>query len=229
MAGKTRTPARREDALSRERIVDAAVVMLDATGESGLTFRALSAELKTGPGAIYWHVANKSELLVAATGAVLAPVMVAEGEGATPQEAIRATALAVFDAIDRHPWIGSELSRTPGSPPLLQLFERIGRPVQALGVPVVAQFAVASALVNYILGVGGQNAATTRAYEGEATRPEFLGTVAGRWAQLDPARFPFLRSIASQLPGHDDRVVFLDGVDLILAGIAGLWPPATGD
>jgi len=41
--------------------------MLDVAGESGLTFRALAAELRTGAGAIYWHVANKSELLVAAT------------------------------------------------------------------------------------------------------------------------------------------------------------------
>ena len=41
---------RRTDALSRERIVDAAIELLDAEGESGLTFRALAARLATGPG-----------------------------------------------------------------------------------------------------------------------------------------------------------------------------------
>jgi AcrR family transcriptional regulator len=57
MATRTR-PGEREDALSRDRIVAAAVAMLDSGAE--LTFRALAARLRTGPGAIYWHVPNKS-------------------------------------------------------------------------------------------------------------------------------------------------------------------------
>src|SRR3954465_3816370 len=58
---------RRTDALSRERIVQAAIEILDAEGESGLTFRALATRLSTGAGAIYWHVASKGELLAATT------------------------------------------------------------------------------------------------------------------------------------------------------------------
>jgi len=217
--------AARTQALSRERIVGAAVELLDAAGESGLTFRALSAQLRTGPGAIYWHVANKDELLIAATDAVLAPALAVGGADDTPQEAIRAVAVAVFDAIDGHPWIGSELSRASLQPAMLRIFERIGRQVQALGVPVAAQFAAASALRNYILGVGVQNAANARAAQPGADRTELLETAAGVWASLDPGEFPFTRAVAGQLSGHDDRVQFLDGVDLILAGIAGLRPP----
>src|SRR3954470_15595882 len=55
MATRKRPAERREDALSRERIVGAAIELLDVMGEGGLTFRALAAHLKTGPGAIYWH------------------------------------------------------------------------------------------------------------------------------------------------------------------------------
>jgi len=62
----TRIP-RRADALSKERIVEAAIEILDASGERALTFRALAAHLATGSGAIYWHVADKNELLAAAT------------------------------------------------------------------------------------------------------------------------------------------------------------------
>src|ERR1700759_4869684 len=102
--------AARTDALSRERIVEAAVAMLDVAGESGLTFRALAAQLRTGPGAIYWHVANKDELLTAAAETVLAHAMAADVGGGTPQDAIRAVALGVFDAIDEHPWVGAELT-----------------------------------------------------------------------------------------------------------------------
>lgn len=81
MATRTRRSQRRTEALSRERIVEAAVELLDAAGESGLTFRALTERLATGPGAIYWHVANKEELLGAATDAVVAAA-VAVGPGA---------------------------------------------------------------------------------------------------------------------------------------------------
>jgi hypothetical protein len=42
------------------------------------------------------------------------------------------------------------------------------------------------------------------------------------WAKLDLADYPFLRRIAGQLRDHDDRAQFMAGVDLIVAGIAGL-------
>jgi AcrR family transcriptional regulator len=72
MAKATRGSERRHDALSRERIVAAAIELLDKSGENDLTFCALATRLATRPGAISWHVANKSELLVAATDAVVA-------------------------------------------------------------------------------------------------------------------------------------------------------------
>jgi AcrR family transcriptional regulator len=228
MATRTRNTERREDALSRERIVDAAVELLDVAGESGLTFRALAAHLKTGPGAIYWHVANKSELLIAATDAALTTAMEAEVADDSPQEAIRAVALGVFDAIDAHPWIGTQLSRAPTQPAMLQFFERIGRQVRALGVPVSAHFTSASALTNYILGVGGQNAANARSQEPGANRTDFLETVSAVWANLDPDEYPFTRNVADQLRDHDDREQFLAGIDLILTGVAALPRSATG-
>ena len=77
MAARTRKSERRTEALSRERIVEAAVELLDAAGAGGLTFRALTERLATGPGAIYWHVANKGELLGAATEAVVAALTAA--------------------------------------------------------------------------------------------------------------------------------------------------------
>jgi hypothetical protein len=39
------------------------------------------------------------------------------------------------------------------------------------------------------------------------------------WSKLDPNRYPFVRSLARQLPVHDDRKDFLAGIDLILRGI----------
>ncbi|MFD9657155.1 TetR/AcrR family transcriptional regulator [Streptomyces mirabilis] len=222
MATRTRRPERREEPLSRQRIVEAAIGLLDTAGEGALTFRALAERLATGPGAIYWHVTGKDELLNAATDAVIATTMTADTTStadATPQEAIRTLALGVFDAIDAHPWIGTQLSRAPSQSPILRVFEHLGRHVQTLGVPHPAQFTAASTLLNYILGVGGQNAANARVHQPHTSRTEFLNTTATAWAGLDPDEYPFTRNVADQLRDHDDRTEFLAGLDLILTGI----------
>jgi AcrR family transcriptional regulator len=221
MAAKAERTERRADALSKERIVEAAIEILDADGESALTFRALAARLATGSGAIYWHVANKNELLAAAADDVIARVMTEVVSGAEPRDAIRAIALGVFDAIDAHPWVGAQLSREPWQSAMLQILERAGGQLQALGVPERAQFNCASALVNYVLGLAGQYAAAARLLPRETDRSAFLATIAARWAQLDPAAYPFVRQVAAQLAGHDDREQFLAGIDLILAGVTG--------
>ncbi|NVJ19689.1 TetR family transcriptional regulator [Myxococcus sp. AM011] len=220
MGTTKRGSERREDALSRERIVDAAIELLDEEGESGLTFRSLASRLATGPGALYWHIANKGELLVAATDAVVARTMTQVPVVATPHEAIRGIAVGVFETIDAHPWVGAQLSRAPWETPTLRIFERIGRQVQALGVSGRAQFTSASALLSYIVGVSIQNAANGRLFEPSVDRADFLDTMSARWKQLDAHEYPFTRKVAAQLPGHDDLAEFLAGIDLILAGIA---------
>lgn len=74
----------------------------------------------------------------------MATTVPADNADATPQEAVRALALGVFDAIDAHPWVGAQLARASWQPPMLGVFERVGRQVQALRVPDAAQFTVAS-------------------------------------------------------------------------------------
>jgi len=219
MVTRAKRTERRADALSKERIVEAAIEILDADGEGALTFRALAARLATGAGAIYWHVASKNDLLAAATDDVIARVMTEVVSGAEPRDAIRAIASGVFDAIDAHPWVGAQLSREPWQPAVLQVFEGVGGQLQALGVPERAQFDCASALVNYVLGLAGQYAAAARLLAPETDRSAFLAAVAARWAQLDPAEYPFMQQMATRLREHDDREQFLAGIDLILAGI----------
>ncbi|PIM67404.1 TetR family transcriptional regulator [Streptomyces sp. JV178] len=264
MATRTRRSQRRTEALSRERIVEVAIELLDAAGESGLTFRALSERLATGPGAIYWHVENKGELLDAVTDAVVADAVaggaggavsgsagageaggeVSEaagsagvvGAGGLPgvaRDGIEAVALGLFDAIEEHPWLATQLatqlSRSPWGTVAPRLFESIGRQVRALGVPEDSWFTATSALMHYILGAAGQNAAnsaSSRALPPDVDRDQFLDSVSTAWEELDPDEYPFIRSLAPQLRGHDDREQFLAGITLILAGITVVHPPA---
>ncbi|WP_219134414.1 TetR/AcrR family transcriptional regulator [Janthinobacterium sp. UMAB-60] len=217
------TPPRRADTLTRDTIIDAAIALLDTAGEGGLTFRALAARLATGAGAIYWHVADKDDLFTAASDAIVARAMQDAPSGDTPQAGIRAVALAMFEAMDAHPWLGSALSRAPGQLPTVRILERLGRQVDALGVPQDRQWMAACALLNYLLGVSGQNAANAViAREQGLERAHFLDTLAGAWSRLDAQAFPFARKVAGQLRAHDDRADFLAGIDLIVHGMQAL-------
>jgi AcrR family transcriptional regulator len=223
-------PERRTTPLSRERIVDTAIDLLDTAGESGLTFRSLSERLTTGPGAIYWHVANKSELLAAATGRVVSIALAAGKAG--QRGAIHDVALGLFDAIVRHPWLApqitAQLSHNPTGPVTTRIFEDIGRQVSALDVPASSWFTATSALMHYILGAASQNAVNlkrARSLGPEADRNAYMDTVAGAWKQLSPEDYPFTRAVADQGLDHDDRAQFLAGIDLIIAGVT-TRPPA---
>jgi AcrR family transcriptional regulator len=209
MATKARRAPRRTEALSRDVIVQAATEILDAEGEDALTLRALTVRLATGYGAIYHHVADRDDLLTAATDHVIAHIVPDLTADAGPRPALRDVAVGLFDAIVAHPWAGDQLNRDPLRPAL-----------QALGVPQQALSDSAGVLVNYILGVAGQNAANARALaNSKMDRSAFLAAVAAQWAQLDPDRYPSVRKARTQLLEHDDREQFLAGIDLILAGI----------
>ncbi|GAB2620831.1 TetR family transcriptional regulator [Paractinoplanes abujensis] len=195
---------RRTDALSRERIVEAAVRILDEQGESGLTLRAVTDRLATGRGAIYHHVANKDELLAAAADDVIRI-------GDVP---IRELALAVFDAIDAHPWLGAQLAREPAQPAVLRIWKSVGTQLHRLGLTGTALNDAGAALVNYVLG-----AAAARRAPDEAARRDYLEELAAQWAGSDTD--PLVQEAAALLSDHDDRAQFLAGVDIFLRGISG--------
>src|SRR6185369_13710969 len=90
--GSAQAP-RRSDGLSRELIIQTATEILDNGGESALTLRALTIRLRTGYGAIYHHVADKSDLLAAATDDVITRVLSGTVTDADPRETLRRLAL----------------------------------------------------------------------------------------------------------------------------------------
>ncbi|HIH2744526.1 TetR/AcrR family transcriptional regulator C-terminal domain-containing protein [Burkholderia aenigmatica] len=183
--------------------------------------RAASGRQVRGKRAIYWHVADKHDLLAAAAERVIAGAMADESKApdGDAAEAIRRVALRLFDAFSAHPWVGAQLFRAPWQDAALRILESVGGHLQALGVPVPAQFNAASALVHYIFGLAGQYAAGARLHPRDPAQPEVVATVADRWVQLDPVAYPFVRKVAAQLATHDEREQFVAGIDLILKGI----------
>ncbi|MFT4306766.1 MAG: TetR/AcrR family transcriptional regulator C-terminal domain-containing protein [Microbacterium sp.] len=206
--------------LTREAVVAAAIGILDESGEPGLTFRLLAERLRSGSGAIHWHVANRDELLDFACDAILAEVETAAAPKAGDElDAIRMLALSLFDTLDRHPWIGAHLPGSPGLPNKLRVLDRIGGLLRSFGVPAARQFSVATAIFTYVLGVAAQMTRNAQAAAPERTRDEWLAEQSTRWAELAPETYPFLHAAAPKLREHDDREQFTTGLDLLLTGI----------
>jgi AcrR family transcriptional regulator len=229
MATRDGRPQRRNQVLSRERIIATAIELLDAGGEGALTVRALTERLATGSGAIYYQVGTRDELLDAVTETVVSAALAAgPGTGAaTPGNEIRLVALALFDAIAEHPWLATRLIlqvvRNPVGPVTVGIFESIGRQVGALGVPRDSWFDAASTIVHYILGAISQNARIDGDVpDVEPDREEFFDSTATAWQELDPEKYPFMHAVAGQISRHDDREQFLTGIAIVLDGLARL-------
>ena len=71
-ATATKTAGRSD--LSRDAIVERALTVMDTEGPDAVTIRRVAQEFGVTPMALYWHVANKDELLAAMGDALLADV-----------------------------------------------------------------------------------------------------------------------------------------------------------
>lgn len=60
-------------ALTRQRIVDEAVALLDQHGLEGVTLRKLAQRLGVQAPTLYWHIRNKAALITELAEAILAP------------------------------------------------------------------------------------------------------------------------------------------------------------
>jgi hypothetical protein len=70
---------------------------------------------------------------------------------------------------------------------MVRILEPLGQQVRALGVRDNTQWAAVSALLSYILGVAGRNAANGQfARVRGLDRSDFLEAVATMWSQLNP-------------------------------------------
>jgi len=212
--------ARRPDALSKDVVVAAAIDLLDEHGERGLTFKLLTERLCTGAGAVYWHVANKDELVSLAADHVIGDALATgSGPGDDPQVRLRSLALAVYDAFDRHPWAAPRIGTLPMGVNTLRLLDRIGTLLTETALPAERHFAVATLIFKFLTGVAAQDDARAASLDPAVSRNAHLAGEADRWAALDPAAFPFLTRAAADLRDHDDRDQFITGFDLLLDGL----------
>lgn len=217
---------RRRDALSRQRIIETAILILDRDGEGALTLRALATELETGTGALYHYVTSKRDLLAMATDEIIDHYLRSVHRQNSPDE-LRDVSIALWDAVDKHPWVGLHLAAEPNLMSVARIYEAIGRSLEALGVPEVAQFDAGSAIASYINGNLVQQATNTylakKLVRTGYGREAHLREITNIWRDLDADEYPYVHRIIDQFPKHDDRTQYLAGIDLILAGITSTY------
>ncbi|MFQ4149282.1 TetR/AcrR family transcriptional regulator C-terminal domain-containing protein [Arthrobacter sp. LAPM80] len=161
-------------ALTRELIVGTAMGILREYGLGDLTMRRLARDLGVQPGALYWHVKNKQELLTILAGMILEPVE------KTAEVGIRSLALQVRSALlavrDGAEVVALAHALTPETPSPLLRFAPL---LAARGLAPRDAVWAAGALVHYVLGAVTQ----------EQTRAGFIGAglLADNTADTDAA------------------------------------------
>jgi TetR/AcrR family transcriptional regulator, tetracycline repressor protein len=182
---------------ARSDVVDKAVQLLDEYGIADLTMRRLARELNVSPGALYWHFANKQQLLGAVADRILASV---DDVPASWRDRITGICGCLRDALLSHT-DGAELvsaSFAAGqSEAMAQILARLSAAAVEAGVESAHAELAARTVVYYVLGFTAD----------EQSRLQW--DAAG-------ADLPYEQSVLSE----DPSARFAFGVRLLVDGIA---------
>ena len=200
-----------------ERIVSAALEIIDRDGLDALSMRTLATALETGTATLYRYVDSKEEVLVEALDSVLGKIQVppafSKRSGWRPQVAALASALR--DGLLAHPNVTPLLAGSvPLGPNALA-----GREAN-LNVLIDAGFEPSMAartyvaIVHYVIGFVLAENPQSAAYEAEHKR-----TLKRYYKRLPADRFPRIVALANELTARDNDQEFAFGLDLILDGV----------
>lgn len=144
----------RSTTLSRTQIVHAAVDLLDAEGMDSLSMRRLGARLGSGATSIYWHVANKDELLELVLDEVFGKVALPAPATTGWRDEASAFAYGLRAALLAHPWAVTLVGTGPTlGPNAMGLSARLLSTFGQAGFTATEQEYASSALLAYVLGV----------------------------------------------------------------------------
>jgi AcrR family transcriptional regulator len=93
------------DTLTRERIVTAAIELLDAEGLEGLNMRALGGRLGSAATAVYWHVGSKANLIVLAADQAWEEIALPDLAAIDWRTAATSMATDLHSMLNRHLWL----------------------------------------------------------------------------------------------------------------------------
>lgn len=201
--------------LTRDRILDAALAMVDRDGLEGLTMRHLGAELGVEAMALYRYVPNKDALLDAVLERVLSELPAELPAADNWHDDIRGLFRAFAGLIRRHPRTIPLLSTMVLTDPavarpaalVLAVLEKAGfDPLSALQALTTAT----SAVVGFALSEVGTAKVCAELRERVAS---------GEPVESPAALDPMVAALVPKLAELDPDATFEYGIDVILAGL----------
>ncbi|MFE9452018.1 TetR/AcrR family transcriptional regulator C-terminal domain-containing protein [Streptomyces sp. NPDC006739] len=122
------------DTLTADRIIRAAIELLDDEGLDGLNMRSLAKRLGSAATAVYWHIKTKDDLVRLASDAIWHEVEVPDLDAVDWRTAATVHASGMHAMLTRHPWLvqafGSHLLHGPAQARhndlSLAIYERAG-------------------------------------------------------------------------------------------------------
>ncbi len=202
--------------LSRDRVLQAAVALVDHEGLDALTMRKLGATLGVEAMSLYKHVRNKDAILDGIVDLVGAEIEVSPGDRETWQGLLRRRATASRVVFTRHPWaIGLLESRRVLGPNLLRSLDAALGGLQGAGFTIDAAAHALWLLDSFVYGHVIQE--TSRRKAGEGATQEML-------EQVRSSGYPHLADLGQHAltEGFTADAEFDIGLELILQALAGL-------
>ncbi|WP_233358697.1 TetR/AcrR family transcriptional regulator [Thermomonospora amylolytica] len=208
----------RRPRLSRERITQAAVALLDAEGVGGLSMRRLAARLDCGTMSIYEYVASKEDLLDLALDAALGEIDLAEAAGPTWRDTLTRLMSRSRQVMRRHPWIPALLGTRPLlGPQALARSERVYAVLNEAGLTGPQLLGAVGALSSYVNGFVLTELSWRSRHRDPAEESDLRHRAAEHIAR-HADRYPVLTRHA-RLDMGDFEEGFLLGLNVVLDGI----------
>jgi AcrR family transcriptional regulator len=219
--------------LSRDRVLRAAVQVADEHGISALTMRRLAETLGAEAMSLYYHVANKEEVLDGVVEAIAIEINEVVGridlpaEGAAWKKAMRQRILSAREVFLRHPWAPRVFeSRTNTSVEVLRYYDGVVGLMKAGGFTHDQIHHAMHALGSRALGFSQELFDPSAGPGGE----EASAAMASLAPQL-PNLIGMLMDISHNDPGStlgwcDDQAEFEFGLDILLDGLDRMRPSA---
>jgi AcrR family transcriptional regulator len=213
MAATGHAAARRAP-LSRDQVLQAAVVLADEGGVGALSMRKLGQVLGVEAMSLYNHVAGKADLLDGMIDVVFSEIGLPPAVGGW-KSAMRARALSARAVLGRHRWaIGLMESRKTPGPATLRHHDAVLGCLRGAGFSVELTAHAYSLLDSYIYGFALQEASLPFGTPEETA--QVTKEIAG---QMPADEYPHLAELAIAhvlQPGYQYGSEFEIGLDLIL-------------
>lgn len=230
MATQTETAAQPRVPLSRERVLHGAVKLADREGFDALTMRNLAAELGVEAMSLYYHVANKEELLDGLVDNIATEINESVRGLEAPagadgwKDAVRERILTAREVMLRHRWApGVFESRTNMSPQVVFYYDGLLGLLRAGGFSYDIAHHAMHALGSRALGFTQELFDPTDQPEGDEAANEMLEQMASQLPYLVEMMTEIVHDDPDSTLGWcDDQTEFEFGLDLILDGLDGM-------